>query len=336
MKKRLSGEELKREVKQAIIKGITNGKQKKARAHIHKPIVYGLSVLAAAIGLLLGTAYLSPTMTHELSRIPVLGSVFTVSQDERLKKASENGLTTPLLQPQTIGDVSITLNEALYDQTHFSLLFTIESEQTLKEEDYQMRTLSLVINEKEFTEVSGGGSSSTGDPNKHIVRYEFEVRQDEEIPEAFDLGIVWDLDNGDSFFFSTPIKQLDYTELAVNYDQEVSGIELEVHALTLSKSATNLTYTVVNQEEINQSFDFKLRDQDGKFISPSSGKTSSAIEDGNWILSGEARFNALDASVKSLHITPVLNAITEDDVTEDDTDNVNASVSFEPFEVIIP
>src|SRR5690625_3511035 len=89
------------EVRLALRRGIERAKRKTVKMNnkpnrLLKVLIYSLTVAAAMFLILLGSSYLSPSLANNLAKIPLIGSVFGQSDDIRLQKAQNEGLSTAL------------------------------------------------------------------------------------------------------------------------------------------------------------------------------------------------------------------------------------------------
>ncbi|PTL22201.1 MAG: DUF4179 domain-containing protein [Shouchella clausii] len=335
--------QIKQEVEHAIRQGIL--KAEKAKKASWKPWAYSLGASAAAVTLLFGSAYFSPALANSLSQIPVIGSVFSVSGDERLKQASEQGLTNGLDETETINGVAVTLEELLYDQTRISVGFTVKSDEPLTEEDYNF-TLQPAINGKLSSGFSGSEEIQQISANERKHIYEFEAKELDS--DSFKLGLILENGNGDTYYFSETVDSLDSNQIAVNASQQAEGIELHVESLSLSQTSTSLAFTASQAGELTDlslpiyDLEFELVDQDGNTIPSYSGGVNGHFEDGVWTIEGAKMFDPLDPSVNKVIVTPVL--ITPDRIGETDEHMEEHKevaiepydITFEPFEIEIP
>ncbi|MGN7286669.1 DUF4179 domain-containing protein [Shouchella rhizosphaerae] len=335
--------QIKQEVEHAIRQGIL--KAEKAKKASWKPWAYSFGASAAAIALLIGSAYFSPALANSLSQIPVIGSVFSVSEDERLKQASEQGLTKGLDETQTIHGVAVTLEELLYDQTRISLGFTVKSDEALTEKDSDF-TIQPVINGKPSSGFSAREEIQqiSAIEQKHI----YEIEAEEVDSDSFEFGLILENGNGDTYYFSETVDQLDSNQIAVHASQQSEGIELDVESLSLSQTSTSLTYSASQEGDSTDlslpiyDLEFELVDQDGNTIPSYSGDISGDFVDGVWTVQGTKMFDPLSPSVKKVVVTPVL--ITPDRIGEtgehmEEHEEVAIepyNITFEPFEIEIP
>ncbi|MGC7931072.1 DUF4179 domain-containing protein [Lysinibacillus sp. VIII_CA] len=116
-------------------------------------IVYSLSSVAVASILFISSATFSPAMANIVSKIPIIGAVFSDSGDPGLEKVNEQGLTNLIADTKNTGGTSITLDEVFYDGTRFTIGFSITSEKVI-EESYLSSGPEIKINGQAFSNAS--------------------------------------------------------------------------------------------------------------------------------------------------------------------------------------
>src|SRR5699024_6982674 len=146
---------------------------------------------------------------NSLSQIPIIGSVFGDSDLIGLQQAQEKGLTSQIGETQTINGISITLDEILYDQSNITIGYQIESEQEL-DEYYIHSDMDFTIDGKSPDGASGSfGEEIESDTYRTAMQ---EIAVTGEMPSEFELGLLLQGENGEDFYFSAPIKQVDDVE----------------------------------------------------------------------------------------------------------------------------
>src|SRR5699024_6342682 len=175
-----------------------------------------------------------------LAKIPIIGSVFGDSDLIGLQQAQEKGLTSQIGETQTINGISVTLDEILYDQNNITVGFQIESEKELTE-FYFGAGMEYTIN----GDLPRGSSGSYGEeilsPTYRTAMEQITVT--EEMPSEFDLGILLQGENGENFYFSAPIKQIDDIEkIPIDYTKTVDGIKLEITEVSYGASGTSVSF----------------------------------------------------------------------------------------------
>lgn len=198
------------EVRSAIRSGIIQAKEHSNTKHIkvghwRRKATYALSCVAAVFAILLGSSYYSPALANSLSHIPIIGSIFGNSDIVGLQRAQENGLINEIGETQTINGISVTLNEILYDQNNITIGLLIESEKYL-EPDYFGSGMDYTINGKLPSNSTGSyGEEKLSSTTRTAIQ---EINITEEMPEKFELGLILRGENGEKWYFTTPVKKL--------------------------------------------------------------------------------------------------------------------------------
>lgn len=350
----------KEQVRSAIQKGIVQAEAQinnkmNASSHSHKnknvkrKILYALCSVAAVFGILIGSSYFSPALASRLSQIPIIGSVFGDSNLIGLQQAQQKGLTSEIGETQTINGISVTLDEILYDQNNITIGYIIESQKELGE-SYFGAGMDFTINGDLPNGSSGGYREDIQSPTIRTAIQDITLTED--MPNAFELGLSLHGENGETWYFSTPIKQItDITKIPIQYSENVDGIDLTVTELSLSESGISISYESSEEGtdfELSRAGDieFLMVDQDGnEIISHSGGVTGERLIN-SMVFTSNKKFDPIGSGVNELTITPYLALPTDGGGAEMDENGESRelkfkgdslqSVEFESFIVKIP
>lgn len=339
------------EVRAAIAQGIQQAQGKPIqmkRRSKRKPFVFIASTVAV-FSLTIGTAYVSPTFASTLSKLPIIGSVFNDSGLPGLKQASEQGLTKAVGETQTINGISVTVDEVLYDDSRITVGVTMQSEQELSEL-YFGAGLEFTINGAQPTVSSGSYSEQRLSPTVRTGIATFDVKQVEEMPDFFTLGLILAGEKGEKWTFSTPIEKItEIVHVPVNHRQQVEGIELDISNISFSPSGISLDYEAKMNGILDNppaSIEFFITDGQGREIASHSGGGKAQFDDGVWKLSSTKAFDPIAQHVGKLTITPYVAIPTGGGSVQIDADgkethlpfNPSAykEVNFQPFTVEVP
>ncbi|MBY0074829.1 DUF4179 domain-containing protein [Priestia aryabhattai] len=311
--------------------------------------LYALTSVAVAFGLLVASSYQSPALASTLSQIPLIGSVFADSNSVGLKQAQKNGLTSQVGETQTVDGISVTLDEILYDQSGISLSYIIKSEKKLGEY-YFGRGMDFTINGKSPNGSAGGYEEKVQSATTRTAIQEINVSED--MPNAFELGLILHGENGETWYFSNPIKKItDIKKVPINQSQNVDGITLNVKDLSLSKTGMNISYESSEKGEDFElsragDIEFQVVDQDGKEITSHSGGASGQKVKDKLVFKSNKKFDPIDSHVTELNVTPYLSLPTDGGGVEFDENGESRDigfkggslkpVKFKPFKVKIP
>ncbi|WP_054768446.1 DUF4179 domain-containing protein [Lysinibacillus parviboronicapiens] len=305
------------EVRTAITKGIQQAEEQNnmnqtprhvTRRSRRTPLLYVASA-AAAFGIMIGSAYISPTFASTLAQLPIVGSVFGDSGLLGLKQASEQGLTKTVGEKQIINGIAVTVDEVLYDDTNITVGIKIESEKELSNE-YFGAGMDLKMNGK-FLSGSGSYGEENLSPTIRTGITTFNVTDD--MPNSFELGLILEGKEGEKWEFSTPIKKIvDIVQLPVNHQQQAQGIQLDVSKVSVSPSGIGLAFEATeagnsDNPQLAASFiEFRITDEQGKELTSHSGGLKGQFNDGVWVFSGNKTFDPISDNVSTLIITPYL------------------------------
>ena len=346
------------EVRAAISKGIQQAEQQRNLHEVplqvtqkrkRKPLLYVASAVAT-FGILLGSAYVSPTLASTLSQLPIIGSVFSDSGLLGLKQASEQGLTSAVGKTTTINGISVTVNEVLYDETKITVGLTIESDKELSKE-YFGAGMEFTINGDSPEGYTGGYWENIISPTVRTSIMNFDVTK--EMPQSFELGLSLEGANEEQWAFSTPIEKIpDTIRVPVNHQQQADGIQLNVAELSLSPSGVGISFEAsekgsISNPQLEASYiEFRMTDERGQEITSHSGGFRGNFYDGVWVFGGKKTFDPIATDVKELTITPYLSlpsgggGVAFNEHGEETEIKFDASslkeVEFQPFTVTLP
>ncbi|KPH71263.1 DUF4179 domain-containing protein [Oceanobacillus caeni] len=302
----------KEQVRSAIRSGIIRAEEQITTPHIKKnnakrKLVYAFCSVAAVIAILVGSSYFSPALASSLSQIPIIGSIFANSDLIGLQQAQKKGLTNEIGETQTVNGIAVTLDEILYDQNNITVGLYIESEKELDELYFGAGM--------DFTIDGNFPSGSTGSYGENILSPTTrtaiqEINVTEEMPENFELGLILHGENGEKWYFSTPVQKItDINKIAVNHSQSVDGVDLKVSELSISPTGLSLSYESSEDEtdfELSRggNIEFKVVDQDGNEITGHSGGASGELVKNKIVFKSNKHFDPIDSNVSELTITP--------------------------------
>ncbi|RDZ05059.1 DUF4179 domain-containing protein [Priestia megaterium] len=292
--------------------------------------LYTLSSVAVAFGLLVASSYQSPALASTLSQIPIIGSVFADSNSVGLKQAQKNGLTSQIGETQTVNGISVTLDEILYDQNGISLSYIIKSEKKLGE--YYLGTgMDYTINGKS----SGGSGSYEEKVQSATTRTAIqEINISEDMPNSFELGLILHGKNGETWYFSNPIKKItDIKKIPIHHSQNVDGISLKVEDLSLSKTGMSISYESSEKGEDFElsragDIEFQVVDQDGKEITSHSGGASGQKIKDKLVFKSNKKFDPINSHVTELTVTPYLFLPSDGGGVEYDENGESKDIGF--------
>lgn len=301
----------KQDVRLAIKQGIDQAQKeltmsKKPR---YKGIIYTLASLAAAIVLLIGSAYVSPTIASSLSQIPIIGSVFKQSDQVNLQIANEQGLSKIVGVTEEVNGISVTVDEVLYDQNNITVGLFIESEESLPEH-YFGAGMDMTIDGKLPSYLAWDYHEETLSETSKIGIQQILIT--DEMPDAFDLGLILTGANNEKWEFSVPIEKLkDMKKVFVNHLQTVGDLTIHVHEITIGQTGVSLHYEGIEKgtdfhNTLGDFVEFHITDQDGREIPSITGGVMGEVKNDEIIFKSHKQFDPIGDAVTELIITPYI------------------------------
>ncbi len=265
------------QVHTAIQVGIARGEVEKKQNQKHTTVnkkrtfVYVVGSVVAIFVILLGFSSQSPTLASSLSKIPIIGSVFGDSDLIGLQQAQEKELTIQIGETKTINGISVILEEVLYDQNNITIGLKMESERELDDE-YFGSGMDFTIDGKEPSGSSGSyGEEVLSSTSRTAIET---ITVSGEMPNEFDLGLLLQGDNGEKWYFSTPITQVkDIKKIPVQHTEIIDGIKLDVTEFSYGDSGASVSFKSSEDATLADdglsrasNIEFTLEDQDGNKI----------------------------------------------------------------------
>ena len=271
--------------------------------------LFTLCSVAAVLGIFICSVYYSPALASSLSQIPIIGSVFGNSDLIGLQKAQKNGLTSEIGETETINGISVTLDEILYDQNNITIGLFIESDKEL-DELYFGAGMDFTINGKNPAGSTGSyGEDILSATSRTAIQ---EINVSEEMPEEFELGLILRGENGEKWFFSTPIKKITgIHKIPINHTQTVDGLTLTVTEFSFSETGSSITYESSEEEtdfDLSRggNIEFKVVNENGNEITGRSGGATGELGKDRIEFNSSKQFDPIDPNVTELTITPYL------------------------------
>lgn len=304
----------------------------KKKKSLRRKFIYSASAAAVAFGLLVGSAVVSPVMADIVSKIPLIGSVFSESDDVGLAQVSDLGLTQIVGQSKTVKGETVTIDEVFYDGTRFTVSYSFESKEPLGEYYFDPSNISFTINGKSF---DYGGSLGETEVTSTYRTGIVELGGIEDLPEEFNFGIIFKGESNKKWNFKIPVKaQTGVDVVEVNHTQTVGDIELSIPNLKMSPGGLNFSYQTVAKENNNITpyIDFKIFDDVGNEITSRFGGNQSKISKGIEYSSGDLLFEPISDDIKELTITPYLQFPTGGGGVEIDREGNETKIEFQPYD----
>lgn len=330
----------------AIILNTLQGTENKRKKSIQKKMLYSISAVAVAFILLASSATISPVMANIVSKIPIIGTVFSESGDRGLEQVNEQGLTNVLDTTKSVGQTSITLDEVFYDETRLSIGFSMTSEKPI-EEFYLSAGPNITINGEALTNASSYKEMEISPTQRTGI---INIDSFDDLPETFTLGVTFTGDDGKQWDFSTPVsKKSTVQSVAINHTQEVEDVELTVSDVKVSPAGLKFSFSA-NSDQINfipnAYLDFKVVDDTGNELVSHSGASKMHEVDGKEYYTGDRLIDPIKDNAKKLTVTPYISfsqVVTSVEVDIEGNESKpetktfdGTDIEFESFTVTLP
>lgn len=309
-------------VRKAIQQGVSQAEaafnQKKTRRS-HR-IIFTFISLAATVFFIFASAYFSPSIASELSRLPIIGSVFEQSGEKDIQLAKKHGLTNQVGEKKTVDGISVTVDEVLYDQNNISIGLFIESEKPLPSY-YFGAGMDITIDGKNPSYLTSNYEEEKISDHERMGIQQIMIT--DEMPDAFELGLILYGEKGERWDFSLPVEKIENVKkLLINHSQKLGNLEISVDEILISQTGLTLTYESVEvetafEESLGGHVEFTIVDQNGREIPGVTGGVVGEVIDGKIYHSSNKQFEAIDDSVTSLTITPYFDEWIESGVEVD-------------------
>ncbi|MDD1505405.1 DUF4179 domain-containing protein [Lysinibacillus sp. CNPSo 3705] len=318
----------------AIILNTFQGNVHKRKRSKRNKMLYSVSTAAVAFILLISSATVSPAMANIVSKIPIIGTVFSESRDPGLEQVHDQGLTNILGATKSVGQTSITLDEVFYDETRLTIGFSMTSENPIGE-FYLSSGPQLTINGKAFSH-AGTYSETEISPTKRTGIINIDSNSIDDLPEAFTLGVTFTGEDGKQWDFLNPVsKKSKVQSVAINHTQEIKGIELTVSDLKVSPAGMQFIFNA-KSEKINYlsngNIDFKVVDDKGNELMSHSGGSEIQIINGMENMTGARLIDPIRDNVKTLTVIPYIKFHNGGTSVEVDNEGNETKTELKPFE----
>ncbi|MDZ5471592.1 DUF4179 domain-containing protein [Bacillus sp. 31A1R] len=275
-------------------------------SRVKKYMIYSSSAAMLGIGLLAGSAFVSPTMAKVVSNIPVIGSIFNEIGDKGLQTASIEGLTQQVNQTVKNKGISLSINEVLYDGTRLSLAYTHESLLALG--DLERPVIKINGKEINFASSNKGALESPSKYNGIL-----EIMPTEELPAGFDMSITFDSVGviPGKWAYKFPVELSNEVEVVrPNISTDLLGAKLTIDAIKSGPAGLDLHASIKNSFDKKRfdpnSISFQIFDEKGQALDSLNSMGSGESNDGIEVTKVKNLFEPIKEGTKNLTIIPYI------------------------------
>ncbi|MEH6945234.1 DUF4179 domain-containing protein [Bacillus sp. JJ722] len=222
----------------------------------------GLCVAVVACIVLIGSAYISPTMASLVAHIPIIGHYFN-GNDKGLQAISEHDLALNIDQSVTKKGTTFTVHDAYYDGTRLVIGYSRKSTLPSLESDEFYETLQINGKGMEDLRFSHSGSGYYVNPNYYVGFIEVKPIV-KDFPEKFNAKLVFSEygDKAAKWSFSFQVKSSnDMTVVKSKSSQTRTIVKSEVTFKSLSYGigGTELAFEAIEDTDyLNKHMDFSI------------------------------------------------------------------------------
>lgn len=312
----------------AIIENVENAKKQRNVRTIYKRFSYSLGAAVIVVGLLVGSAAVSPAMASVLSSVPFIGSVFSHFGDSGQKQIAELGLVDVVEQSETVNGITISLGEIIYDGTRFNISYSIVSDQPI-DDSYVTITDSKI--DGEFVPGGIGIHTYKNTPTEKIGYFQIEPYwKGEPGPEEMEYKLSFEGKNGEKWSFINNITKKKNEEILVDHALQIDGFIMNVKNVVPGPGGLLLNYEAETWVRASWHLPSYLQFR----VEDSSGEELKILEGGMYDEYGKILFEPIDETTDELTITPYFDFPEEKEEWMKPYEDEN--YKFDSFKVKIP
>ena len=243
---------------------------------------------AAAATIFVSSSFISPSISHVMAEVPLLGNVYTAFNDAVGRSLQSQDLITELNQTSSYKGVDVSINNAYYDGAVVGVTFSVKGN-VRTEEDGSVQGFYEIFDGKDgisdSKELVYLEPSETG----YIGHIQLSYPKTELPPEtSFPLEFKRIGEKEGSWRFDVPINQLPYKTVNVDKGSNDEDAEVNVHfdSIIEGKASTAINYTATFPiEGKHDQVRLEVFDDQGKEINISSdGIDLETVKENNRIM----------------------------------------------------
>ena len=316
----------------AIIENVLDGEMPKRKGIVWRRMAIGTSAAVLSLGILVGSTAISPAMANFVSQIPLIGSIFSQSDDKGLVQVSETGLAQVIGETKTVNGKSLTIDELFYDGTRFTFSYSFVSDVPIT--DNYLKP-SWTIDGQQYASGMGRDEEVVISPTERTGIYDLVHYQEETVPlkEKFELGLWFEGEGGEKWDFHIPVVKQEVRQIAIDEVQQLEDpyLKLIVTSIESGPGGMLLNYKVESpyDQYMGSFVRFEVFDVNGnEYKMNSGGSTGAHYKKGTFL------FEPIKDDVTQLIINPIM-YIPEDSSVIDYSAYREKTYPFKSFRVKI-
>lgn len=261
-----------------IIGNVLDGEMPKRKGMVWRRMAIGTSAAILSLGILVGSAAVSPAMANFVSQIPIIGSIFSQSEDKGLVQVSETGLAQVIGETKTVNGTSLTIDELFYDGTRFTFSYSLVSDVPITDNHYLIPS-STTIDGEQYISGMGRGDEVVISPTERTGIYELgtiKPEREQLLKEEFELGLWFEGKGGEKWDFHIPVvKQAAVQLIDINEVQQLEehNLKLIVTSIESGPGGMLLNYKIESPYDRNLAsfIRFQVFDENGNEYKANTG-----------------------------------------------------------------
>lgn len=245
------------EIDDLRVKKLKNNLKKELKFKMSKRTKYGLGVASMFLVSVISVGAMGIANPSFAQNIPVLNSIVKMLKDDKGYQGDYEKYSSDINETQYDRGISITLNEAIYDETEILLTYTIKSDKKLEELGEDIGGYENIKINGNIDGFSGGVSSS-----KQIDEYTMTVLANyslgmTDLPDKFkmdyDINKIFNVDGNWKFSFNLSKQQLkgETKKINTNIVKNFEGTDVKISSVSFTPISTNIQLSGKKNKDFN-------------------------------------------------------------------------------------
>lgn len=306
------------------IKNLKKNLKKELEFKMSKRAKYGLGVACGLMISVLSVGAIGVKNPSFAKDIPVLNSIIKMLNDDNGYEGQYERYAKNIGETQHDKGISITLNEAVYDETGIIITYTIKSDKKLEELGQNFMSNETIKINGERDSFSGGGLSKEQiDEHTMIVLMDYNIGMNslpDKLDVDFNINEIFNIKGNWKFSFNLSNKELlDKTkQFDIDIVKNFEGADVKVSSVSFTPISTNIQLSGKKSKKLNDlnshfgffEYDYWLLfDDKGNEIGRRENGSGGGL--GNSFKAGY-RYNAVDSIPEYLTVVPLQSRISEE------------------------
>lgn len=229
-----------------VLKSIQNGMNRAdSEAHKTKKKTAVWASVAAAT-LFVSSSFVSPSLSHVMADVPILGKVYETFNDSVGRSLESQELITALNQTASSEGIDVVITNAYYDGAVVGVTFKANGKMNTEEKSGQVAGFYEIFDGNEGISDSKEIVHMEKTEDGYIGHIQLSYPKSE-LPSDTTFPLEFKTIGGKegNWRFDVPIKQLPYETVTLdkNSSEDLSGVNVHFDSIILGKASTAINYT---------------------------------------------------------------------------------------------